>query len=202
MQNIFLSKQRPEDYVYKDGSGEYPSAPEKCPFKDCKVNLRMKKNGYYSRYLITITFIGRIRIRRYKCPKCRRTLSMLPSFCLAGISYSVDFIVALLQYTINKGSIKKTVKEWRAIAADVSRRLVNKYMARLRNNRGMIQYGINQISPGNISLGRPPGDSEWTKSFLLGIRPALSPEYNADFHKATGTSFMSTVSQARRLTIK
>ena len=191
MQNIFLSKHRPEDYVDKDGSGEYPDAPAKCPFGDCGVNIKMKKNGYYIRLLITLTFTGLIRVRRYKCPKCGRTLSMLPSFCLAGLSYSVDFIVALLQYAVNKGSIKKTVKEWRAIAADVSRRLVNKYLARLRNNRGMIQYVINQMSPGNISLGRLPGDSEWTKRFLGGMRPSLSPEFNANFHKITGKSFMS-----------
>jgi len=191
MQSIFLSKQPPKEYVDKDGAGEYPTAPKRCPFGDCRINLEMKKNGFYTRLLITITFVGRIRIRRYKCPKCGRTLSMLPSFCLAGLSYSVDFVIALLQYVINAGSIKRAVREWRAIAVDISRRLVNKYMTRLRNNRGLIQYGINQLSPDNIGLGRMPGDTEWTKSFLSRIRPSLSPEFNASFHKATGISFMS-----------
>jgi hypothetical protein len=191
MQNIFLSKHKPEDYIDKDGAGEYPPAPKKCPFGGCGVNLEMKKNGFYIRALITFTFSGRIRIRRYKCPKCGRTLSMLPSFCIAWHSYSVDFVVALLQYVINKGSIKRAVREWRAIAASISRRLVNKYLARLRNNRNMIQYGMNQMSPDNIGLGRMPGDTEWTKSFLFGMRPPLSPEFNANFHKATGKSFMS-----------
>ena len=32
MQNIFLSKYSPEDYVDKDGGNEYPDAPKKCPF--------------------------------------------------------------------------------------------------------------------------------------------------------------------------
>ena len=191
MQKIFLSEQKPEDYVEKDGAGKYPPAPKKCPFGDCGVNLEMKKNGFYVRLLITITLSGWIRIRRYKCPKCGRTISMLPSFCLARFTYSVDFIAALLQYVINKGSIKKTAREWRAIGVDVSRRLINKYLARLRNNRGMIQYGMNQMSPDNISLGRLPGDTEWTKGFLSGMRPSLSPEFNAEFHKITGKSFMS-----------
>jgi len=186
-----MSKQKPEDYVDKDGAGEYPAAPKKCPFRDCGINLEMKKNGFYIRLLITITFAGIIRIRRYKCPKCGRTLSMLPSFCLAGFTYGVEFIVTLMQYAIEKGSIKKAVREWRAVASEVSRRLVNKYLARLRNNRKIIQYGINQLSPGNISLGRMPGDTEWTKSFLNGIRADLSPEFNASFHKSTGKSFMS-----------
>ena len=191
MQNIFMSKQKPEDYIEKGGDGKYPSAPKKCPYGDCGVNLEMKKNGFYIRMLITIAYTYWIRIRRYKCPKCGRTLSMLPSFCVAGISYSVEFIVSLLQYVINKGSIKKTVREWRAIAATISRRLISKYMARLRNNRGLIQYVINQLSPDNISLGQLSGDTEWTKSFLGGMRPSLSPEFNANFHKITGKSFMS-----------
>ena len=191
MQNIFMSKHKPEDYTEKGGADKYPEAPKKCPYGDCGINLEMKKNGYYNRTLITIANTYLIRIRRYICRKCGRTLSMLPSFCVAGISYSVEFIVSLLQYVINKGSIKKTVREWRVIAATVSRRLISKYLARLRNNRGMIQYGINQLSPDNISLGRMPGDTEWTKSFLGGLRPNLSPEFNANFHKITGKSFMS-----------
>ena len=191
MQTIFLSRHKPEEYVDSDGGGEYPDAPKKCPYGDCGINLEMKKNGFYARLLITLTFCGRIRIRRYKCPKCGRTLSMLPSFCIAGFSYSVDFVVALLQYVINKGSVKKSAREWRAITAEISRRLINKYLVRLRNNRGLIQYGINQMSPDNIGFGRMPGDTEWTKSFLSGMRPSLSPEFNANFHKITGKSFMS-----------
>ena len=191
MQNIFLSRKKPGDYTEKNGNGEYPNAPKKCPFGDCGANLEMKKNGYYIRMLITFTFSGHIRIRRYKCPKCGRTLSMLPSFCVAGMSYGVDFVIALLQYVINKGSVKKAVREWRGVALDISRRLVSKYLARLRNNRGLVQYGINQMSPDNIGFGRMPGDAEWTESFLRGMRPSLSPEFNANFHKITGKSFMS-----------
>jgi len=191
MQNIFMSKQEPEDYVKKDGAGEYPNAPKKCPFKDCGVNLEMKKNGFYKRFLMTVKFSGVIRIRRYKCPKCKRTLSMLPSFCLSGFSYGIEIVITLLQRAVMSGSIKKTVREWRTRISGITRRLINKYIARLHNNRWLIQYGLNQISPDNISLSRISGDTEWTKSFLLGIRPNLSPEFNADFQKATGKSFMS-----------
>ena len=191
MQNIFLSKQSPEDYVNKDGAGEYPDAPKKCPFGDCGTNIEMKKNGFYIRYLVTLIFLGRIRIRRYKCPKCGRTVSMLPSFCLAGFSYGVDFVVGLLQEVVTTGSIKKAATECGTRLKGVTRRLINKYLSRLCDNRGLIQYGINQMSPDNISLGRLPGDTEWTKSFLCGIRPNLCPELNADFHKITGKSFMS-----------
>jgi len=191
MQNIFLSNQKPEDYVKKNGTGKYPAAPKKCPHSDCGIPLEMKKNGYYTRLVITLTFAGQIRIRRYKCLKCGRTVSMLPSFCMAGFTYGVEFIILLLQQAINLDSIKKTVKEWRSRFESISRRLVNKYITRLRINRKMIQYGINQLSPDNLALGRIPGDNDWTKSFLFGIRPSLCPEFNADFQKTTGKSFMS-----------
>lgn len=192
MQNIFNSNQKPEDYVKKEGGGEYPDAPKKCPFGDCGVNLEMKKNGFYIRFLVTAMFSGMIRIRRYKCPKCRRTLSMLPSFCLAGFSYGIEIVITLLQQAVSSGSIKKTVREWRTRIYGITRRLINKYIARVCNNRRMIQYGLNQISPDNIGLGRISGDTEWTKSFLLGIRPNLSPELNADFQSIMGKSFMSS----------
>ena len=191
MQNIFLCKYKPEDYVEKDGNGKYPPAPKKCPHKDCGINVEMKKHGYYSRFLTTLKFSGIIRIRRYNCPKCGRTVSMLPSFCIPGISYGAVLIVMLLRYTLIAGSIRKAAKTFCAYVGSMSRRLIAKYLSRLQKNRQMIQYGINQLSPDNIALGRLSGDAEWTKSFLFGIRPHLLPELNVDFHKMTGTSFVS-----------
>jgi len=191
MQHIFSSKHGPEEYVNKNGAGEYPAAPKKCPFKDCGINLEMEKNGFYFRMLITMTFSGIIRIRRYKCPKCGRTLSMLPSFCISGYTYGIDFVIELLRQALNGGSVNKAVSDGRRYVASLSRRLVGKFLTRLRKNRKVIQYGLNQISPEYIGLGRLSGDTEWTKSFLDGIGPMLWPEFNAKFHNATGKSFMS-----------
>ena len=191
MQNIFMSKDKPEDYVETDGYGKYPNAPKKCPFKKCGVNLEMKKHGFYSRFLTTFKFSGRIRIRRYICPKCGKTVSMLPSFCIPRVSYGATLVVMLLRFALTAGSIRKAAKTFRTHVASITRRLIGKYLSRLRDNRQMIQYGINQLSPDNIALGRLSGDAEWTKRFLDGIRPTLCPEFNADFHKITGKSFMS-----------
>ena len=191
MQNIFMSNQKPEDYSDKNGTGKYPDAPAKCPYKDCGINLKMKKNGFYLRYVITERFFGRVRIRRYICAKCGRTVSMLPSFCVAGITYGVEFIITLLQQVVQTGSIRKAAEKWRDWREGISRRLISKYITRIRTNRGLIQYGMNQISPDNISLSRLSGDTDWTKGFLEGMRPSLSPEFNAKFHKQTGKSFLS-----------
>jgi hypothetical protein len=191
MQNVFNTMQRPEDYTGKNGAGAYPGAPAKCPFGDCGVNIEMKKNGFYWRYLITATFCGRIKIRRYVCMKCGRTVSMLPSFCLAKHTYGVELIILILWYALAKGSARRAAKELHELAAGLTRRHIALYLARLRVNRKLIQYGLNQISPAYIGLGNTAGDTEWTKRFLFGIRPTLSPEFNAKFHKETGKSFMS-----------
>ena len=191
MQIIFLSNQAPSEYVDKDGTGKFPEAPDKCPFKECRINIPMKKNGFYTRYLITLDFAGDIRIRRYVCPKCGRTVSMLPSFCIAGYTYSIEFIVSILRQVVETGSIRGTAKEWGCCAENISRRHIRLYMGRLRQSRQMIQYGLNQMSPGSAEIGSSSGDTEWTKRLLREIRPTLSPEFNANFQKATGRSFMS-----------
>jgi len=186
-----MSIYEPWDYQNKGGIGEYPAPPGKCPFKDCRIPLEMKKHGYYERYFLTTTFTGSIRIRRYRCPKCGRTLSMLPSFCLAGYIYGVELVITLIKQVYELGSVRRVATEWQTKVEGISRRIISKYIARLQNNRGMIQYGINQMSPDNIGMGRLSGDIEWTERFLSGIQPALAPEFNARFHKETGISFMS-----------
>ena len=196
MQIVFKTQQKPQDYTAdsNDFCGEYPDAPLKCLFKDCNKPIPMKKHGYYFRYLITIIYCGRIKIRRYKCSKCGRTVSMLPAFCLAYYTYGVEIIISLIKQAITE-SIRKAVNDHRAARRHtnpISRNHVRRYLTRLRRNRTLIQYGFNQISPGAVKIDDSPGDIEWTRRILTGKRCALCPETNADFHKEMGMSFMST----------
>lgn len=192
MQIVFNSSQRPKEYESKGGAGEYPGAPERCPHPDCRMPLVMMKNGFYWRYLITGLYTGRIRIRRYKCRVCGHTVSMLPSFCMPRYTYGVAIIIALMAAAV-RSSKRKAVKEYRAVASVISRRQVGLYLSRLRQNRRFIEYGFNQISPGGAGIGDPPGDIEWTESFLCVKRaPRFWRETNAEFHKEMGKSFMST----------
>lgn len=40
-------------------------------------------------------------------------------------------------------------------------------------------------------LDKIPGDDDWTKEFLKEISDADSQEFNAEFHKETGKTFLS-----------
>ena len=195
MQHVFNSQQRPQDYCTdSDGKfcGKFPGAPSKCPFKNCGIPMPMKKHGYYCRCLITFGFSGEIKIRRYICGKCGRTVSMLPSFCLAWYTYGVEIIVSLMRQAVETGSINNAVKAYSAYFECITRRQVKQYLSRLKRNRVLIQYGFNQISPGIIKNDDSPGDIEWTRRILVGKRPILTPESNTKFHNTMGISYMST----------
>jgi len=61
----------------------FPITPERCPFKDCSMPVKLKKHGYYKRFFISKNFTGVLYIRRYICPICGRTVSFLPYFCIS-----------------------------------------------------------------------------------------------------------------------
>ena len=95
MQLIFNTEHSAEDFSKKD-DGIFPQSPQRCPFKECALPVKLKKHGYYTRYFISKTFKGVLYIRRYICPVCGRTISMLPVFCLPNFQYSGPDIIKIL----------------------------------------------------------------------------------------------------------
>jgi hypothetical protein len=53
-------------------------------------------HGFYTRTLIDTTFDGVIRVRRYLCQACQRTVSLLPEFVLPYLRSSLTVIVLFL----------------------------------------------------------------------------------------------------------
>lgn len=64
--------------------------------KKCCYEGRLHRHGTYSRNVITFFQVFQINIQRFKCPICKKTCSMLPSFLIPYFQYSFDFITALL----------------------------------------------------------------------------------------------------------
>ena len=192
MQIVFLSMHSPQSYTESDGTGEYPDAPKRCPFPGCHTPTAMAKHGYYSRYLVVEGFCGRIRVRRYICPKCGRTVSMLPSFCLSRHTYGVAPVVKLMRRTVEAGSARGAASACSVGGIHFTRRHAALYLTRLRSNYKLVQYGVMQMCPGSAIADGSPGAIEATGRLLLWIRPTLTAEFNADFHRTTGMSFMSS----------
>jgi len=73
----------------------------------------------------------------------------------------------------------------------MSRRHINFYKKRLMENRKLIQYALNIMSPGLICLGRFPGDKDWTREFVKIFDNVHPHVFLVEFHKITNNSFMS-----------
>lgn len=78
LQLIHLTKESVEEYE-KGESHKRIVTPARCP--NCQESGRLRSLGYYSRYTTRAT-VGTpaILVRRFRCFKCRRTTSLLPSF--------------------------------------------------------------------------------------------------------------------------
>lgn len=68
--------------------------PGHCP--QCKAQHPLTAHGFYRRTLVEVKFDGSIRVRRYLCPSCKRTVSLLPEFALPYLRFSVSVIALFL----------------------------------------------------------------------------------------------------------
>ena len=70
------------------------SPAQHCP--QCQAQHRLTAHGFYGRTLVDARFDGSIRVRRYLCRSCKRTVSLLPEFTLPYLRFSVSVISLFL----------------------------------------------------------------------------------------------------------
>lgn len=68
--------------------------PLRCP--QCQAKNPLKAHGFYTRSIVDTDFDGSIRVRRYLCEACRRTVSLLPDFALPYLRFSIAMIALFL----------------------------------------------------------------------------------------------------------
>ena len=64
--------------------------PSSCP--QCLIKERLTAHGFYSRTIVDEAFDGVIRIRRYLCQGCLRTVSLLPEWALPFMRFAIPVI--------------------------------------------------------------------------------------------------------------
>jgi len=116
---------------------------------------------------------------------------MLPSFCVPGFQYGADVIIGITRDAYRRRSIRRAAREWSGHLSPIKKRHIQYYLSRLRNNRILLQFGINEMSPVLIRLGTIAEDKTWTKCFLEETRYLNPSQFNTEFHCITGKSFMS-----------
>lgn len=75
--------------------------PDHCP--QCQAAYGLTAHGFYRRTLVDAGFDGSIRVRRYLCRCCRRTVSLLPQFALPYLRFSVTVIALFLMARLRVG---------------------------------------------------------------------------------------------------
>lgn len=82
--------------------------PGHCPQCHCKRPLTA--HGFYTRTIIDGTFDGIVRVRRYLCQACQRTVSLLPEFVLPYLRSSLTVIALfLIARLLGKQTIESAV---------------------------------------------------------------------------------------------
>ena len=80
--------------------------PTRCPL--CQASDPLRAHGFYCRTLVDVNYDGAIRVRRYFCLLCRRTVSLLPEFVLPYLRFAVQVIELFL---VSRLLYRRTLRE-------------------------------------------------------------------------------------------
>jgi hypothetical protein len=75
--------------------------PDHCP--QCEAKHPLTGHGFYRRTLVDAAFDGVIRVRRYLCGSCKRTVSLLPERVLPWLRFSLSVIALFLAARLLQG---------------------------------------------------------------------------------------------------
>lgn len=76
--------------------------PAHCP--QCQAPQSLTAHGFYRRTLVDAGFDGSIRVRRYLCRSCKRTVSLLPEFALPYLRFSISVLSLFLIARLLQGA--------------------------------------------------------------------------------------------------
>jgi hypothetical protein len=82
--------------------------PSRCP--QCAAKEPLRAHGFYSRTIVDEAFDGLIRIRRYLCQACLRTVSLLPEWALPYMRFSISVIAKTVKARLMEN------RAWKAAA--------------------------------------------------------------------------------------
>ena len=76
--------------------------PDHCP--QCLAKQPLTGHGFYSRTLVDVRLDQSIRVRRYLCRSCKRTVSLLPEFALPYLRFGITVISLFLVARLLEGA--------------------------------------------------------------------------------------------------
>ena len=148
MQMLYPFRGSIQQYLECVGSIEEANRcrPARCP--QCESKQRLVCHGFYKRTVAEFDWDGVIRVRRYLCKACRRTVSLLPEFVLPYLRFAIVVMAAFLKARLWRG---QTLKE----AAETSLQTSMPYQ---RGQQWVRRFRVQaeSISAALAALVRPP----------------------------------------------
>ena len=83
--------------------------PDHCP--QCAAQRPLTAHGFYSRTVTDVALAGFIRVRRYLCHCCKRTVSLLPEFALPYLRFSILVISLFLIARLLNGCTRQAAAQ-------------------------------------------------------------------------------------------
>lgn len=193
---VFFTEIEPQKYHEMGKRFPFPDAPGRCPFSDCKMPVKLKKHGFYTRNYIGIKFIGKILIRRYICPVCGRTICYIPSFCIPYYQYCGELIAALINgWSEWKQSLNSYLEFIRKKFPNlfIDRQHLYFYTKRFTNNYIHICTGLRQIDSGAVIPNKETDKKKRAHEVLNTIQKGYTSihAFSQRFFEACQKSFMA-----------
>ncbi len=83
--------------------------PARCP--QCDSKQRLATHGFYRRSVVDVELECVIRVRRYLCRGCRRTVSLLPEFVLPYLRFTLRMMGMFLKARLAEGQTLRAAAE-------------------------------------------------------------------------------------------
>ncbi|MBM3788881.1 MAG: hypothetical protein FJW35_00865 [Acidobacteria bacterium] len=129
-----------------------------CSCALCGTKRPLRAHGFYWRTASDGEFDGLIRVRRYLCLACRRTISLLPGFLLPYLRFAITVIAIFLKSRL---LLHKTLKESAAAAGD-NRMPYQRGQQWIRRFCGQAVA----LAAALVALTRPPGAPDFVARAL------------------------------------
>ena len=111
MQMLYPFRGSIQQYIESVGTKEEANRcrPATCP--QCESKQPLVCHGFYQRTVVDFAGDGVIRVRRYLCLACRRTVSLLPEFVLPYLRFAIVVMAAFLKGRLWRGHTLKAAAE-------------------------------------------------------------------------------------------
>lgn len=174
-----------QEYSARGKQNLFPNLYD-CPNPSCPYKGRLRHHGFYERYLLSLLTTYLIVIQRYYCPRCKFTVSLLPSFLVERFQYSLSYIFYVIYLRFIRcwalGRIATFLNS--CGRPEFSVQHVVFYLGRLSENFTLVR-GL--LGSWDMVVGSHPD-----RAFVyLVLKPTMLRRLNVDFFALNSMSFMA-----------